>query len=155
MRHIERCVVLLLLVIGAAASAAEEFPQISPTDLKAEMAGKKVVLIDANGPKIYARKHIPGAIDYESVKDLAKVLPADKSALIVVYCGSERCPKYKGAAEAIAKLGYANVKHFAPGISGWVKSGEPVEHAAAEPALQPLPPAKAVPASMHTCGCGG
>ena len=31
------------------------------------------------------------------------------------------------AADAAVKLGYTNVKHFAPGIAGWKKSGAPTE----------------------------
>ena len=89
-----------------------------------------MVLLDANGTKSYAEQHIPGALDFAAVKDdLAKNLPADKGALIVAYCGSEKCMAYKAAAEAAAKLGYTNIKHYAPGIQGWLKSKEKVEPA--------------------------
>ena len=115
----------LLFTINAFAGS---FPDISLTDLKADIATKKVTLLDVNGPVSYANGHIPGAIDYTAhTADLAKVLPADKSALVVAYCGNEHCGAYARAAEAASKLGYTNVQHFKPGIAGWKAAGEAIE----------------------------
>ena len=47
------------------------------------------------------------------------MLPADKNALIVAYCGGPKCGAWKKAAKAAAALGYTNIKHFSGGISGW------------------------------------
>ena len=119
---------LLFLPLLAATALAAGFPDISLEDLKAAIAAKKVTLLDVNGPVTYANGHIPGAIDYTAhLTDLARVLPADKSALIVAYCGNEHCGAYARAAEAASKLGYTDVRHFRPGIAGWKGSGEPVE----------------------------
>ncbi|MEI6080903.1 MAG: rhodanese-like domain-containing protein [Verrucomicrobiota bacterium] len=115
----------LLFTLNAFAGS---FPDISLTDLKADIAAKKVTLLDVNGPVSYANGHIPGAIDYTAhTADLAKVLPADKNALIVAYCGNEHCGAYARAAEAAQKLGYTNVQHFKPGIAGWKAAKEPTE----------------------------
>lgn len=115
----------LLFTLNAFAGS---FPDISLTDLKADIAAKKVTLLDVNGPVSYANGHIPGAIDYTAhTADLAKVLPADKSALVVAYCGNEHCGAYARAAEAASKLGYTNIQHFKPGIAGWKSAGEPTE----------------------------
>ena len=112
----------------AANAFAGSFPDISLTDLKADIATKKVTILDVNGPVSYANGHIPGAIDYTAhTADLAKVLPADKSALVVAYCGNEHCGAYARAAEAASKLGYTNVQHFKPGIAGWKAAGEATE----------------------------
>jgi rhodanese-related sulfurtransferase len=101
------------------------FPDIEHKDLVKLIAEKKVVLIDCNGTESYKEGHIPGAVDFEAVgATLEKVLPADKSALVVSYCGSPVCPAYKQGAEAALKLGYTNVKHYANGITGWKESGE-------------------------------
>jgi len=106
-------------------------PDISLADLKQAVADKTVVLLDCNGTKCYACGHIPGAIDFETAKaDIAKVLPADKSALVVAYCGGPKCMAYKAGSEAATKLGYTNVKHFSGGISGWKDAGEKCEAAA-------------------------
>lgn len=115
----------LLLTLNAFAGS---FPDISLNDLKTDIVAKKVTILDVNGPVSYANGHIPGAIDYTAhTADLAKVLPADKSALVVAYCGNEHCGAYARAAEAASKLGYTNVQHFKPGIAGWKAAGEPTE----------------------------
>lgn len=117
------------LVLAAAASAAQ-FSDISITELKSAIETKKVVLLDANGTTSYQSGHIPGAIDYTAVKkDLAKVLPKDKNALVVAYCGGPACGAYQAAAKAAKDLGYKNVKHLAAGISGWKEAKETIEKA--------------------------
>ncbi|MDD5199685.1 MAG: rhodanese-like domain-containing protein [Terrimicrobiaceae bacterium] len=124
---------LLLALTGilvAVTAFAASFPDISRADLKKAIAAKDVVLIDVNGTDSYKSGHIPGAIDFVALKDnLASKLPADKSALVVAYCGSPACGAYAKAAEAAKELGYTNVKHFADGISGWKAAGEPTEKA--------------------------
>lgn len=106
-------------------------PDISLANLKQAIADKAVVLLDCNGSKSYAGGHIPGAIDFEGAKgDLAKLLPRDKAALVVAYCGGPKCMAYKAGTEAATKLGYTNVKHFSGGISGWTEAGEMCETAA-------------------------
>lgn len=119
---------LLALSLVSLNAFAGSYPDISLSDLKANMASNKVTLLDVNGPVTYANGHIPGAIDYTAhTADLAKVLPADKSSLIVAYCGNEHCGAYARAAEAANKLGYTNVQHFKPGIAGWKAAGEATE----------------------------
>lgn len=120
---------LAFLSLSLFVSAADsKISDISQADLQAAIASKSVVLLDVNGSESYGDGHIPGAIDFEAQgKDIAKLLPADKNALIVAYCGNERCTAYKEGAKAALALGYTNVKHFAPGIAGWKKSGAPTE----------------------------
>lgn len=108
--------------------AADKFPEISHEELSKAIEKKKVTVIDVNGTRSYQSGHIPGAIDYAATeKDLAAKLPKDKDALIVAYCGSEKCGAYRRAAEAASKLGYTNVKHYKPGIAGWKERNAPLE----------------------------
>ena len=120
---------LLFAVSCSFTAFGAEFADISQKDLAAAIAAKQVVLLDVNGSESYKSGHIPGAIDFDGVKeaDLAKTLPADKGALIVAYCGGPQCGAWQGGAEAAAKLGYTNIKHFREGISGWKSSGAGVE----------------------------
>jgi rhodanese-related sulfurtransferase len=121
---------LIALVFALVASSvfAAEFPDISIADLKQAIADKKVTVIDVNGAASYANGHVPGAVDFASKgADLASVLPADKGALVVAYCGGPQCSAYKAAAKKAAELGYTNVKHLSAGKSGWVAAGESVE----------------------------
>lgn len=118
--------------VGITAVRAEEptFPNITHAELTKAISDKQVTLIDVNGTDSYKQGHIPTALNFDEVeKDLAAKLPADKSALVVAYCGSEKCTAYRAAASAAAKLGYTNVKHYAKGISGWKAAGEKVETA--------------------------
>jgi rhodanese-related sulfurtransferase len=125
---------MLLTLVAALALAtaayAGQFPDISITELKASIETKQVTLLDVNGTTSYQSGHIPGAIDYTAVKkDLAKVLPKDKNALVVAYCGGPACGAYQAAAKAAKDLGYKNVKHLAAGISGWKEAKETIEKA--------------------------
>jgi rhodanese-related sulfurtransferase len=122
---------LLAIVTTALLTAtlyAAQAPDIAIPELKAAIAAKTVTLLDANGTESWQKGHIPGAIDFAVNKDkMAKLLPADKNALVVAYCGGPKCMAYKAAAAAAEKLGYKNVKHLPAGIKGWVKAGEPTE----------------------------
>ena len=110
------------------AIASNQFPDIGHDELKKAMKEKKVTLIDVNGSESYSKGHIPGAIDFAANEDkLAANLPKDKDALIVAYCGNERCKAYMQAAIKAKELGYTNVKHYSKGIAGWKSAGEKTE----------------------------
>lgn len=113
----------------AVAAQAGEYADVTISELKELIAAKKVTVIDVNGTKSYENKgRVPTAIDYAKHKgNLAQVLPADKNALVVAYCGSPSCGAYKAAAKEAKELGYTNVKHLSAGISGWMAAGEKVE----------------------------
>lgn len=117
-----------LCLAVAAYAGSGKIGDISHADLQAAIAKKSVTLLDVNGSDSFAEGRIPGAIDYIAQKaKIAALLPKDKNALVVAYCGNEQCSAYKAAADAAVALGYTNVKHYAPGIDGWVKSGAKVE----------------------------
>jgi len=119
---------LVASLIAAATAFAGDFPDISVEELKKAIADKKVVVIDVNGTESWKKAHVPTAIDFESKKaDLAKVLPEDKSILVVAYCGGPSCGAYAAAAKKAKELGFTNVKHLSAGISGWKKAGEKTE----------------------------
>lgn len=119
----------------AGAVWAGEYAEISVQDLDAAIKAGKVTVIDVNGSDSYAnRGHVPGAIDFVANKEkLASLLPADKSQLIVAYCGGPDCGAYAKAANAAAELGYTNVKHLKAGIAGWLEASMPVEKSAQKP----------------------
>ncbi len=124
----KKTIAILTCLLLPLIALAESFADISTDELKEAMAQKSVTLVDVNGSDSYKDGHIPSAIDFEANSSaLAKVLPADKNALIVAYCGSERCTAYKQAAKAAKDLGYTNVKHFSKGIKGWKAAGEAIE----------------------------
>ncbi|MDA1277013.1 MAG: rhodanese-like domain-containing protein [Verrucomicrobia bacterium] len=124
----KKIVALLAAALVAGTVWAGEFPDISITDLNAAIAAKKVVVIDVNGSETWEKNRIPGAVNFETAKkEFAKVLPKDKKALIVAYCGGPQCTAYQAAANAAKELGYKNIKHLSAGISGWLKAGQKTE----------------------------
>jgi len=124
----KKLIALAASLVFAASVYAAEFPDITIPDLKTAIAKHKVVLLDANGTESWQSGHIPGAIDFAAKQDkLASVLPKDKDALVVAYCGNPQCPAYHAAAVAAKKLGYTNVKHLVAGIQGWKTAGEKTE----------------------------
>jgi rhodanese-related sulfurtransferase len=121
-------VTLSAIALSTLAVFAGDFPDISIAELKKAIAEKKVVVIDVNGSESYKSGHIPTAVDFSKVQgDIASVLPKDKEALVVAYCGGPSCSAYTRAAKAASKLGYTNVKHLSAGMSGWLKANETIE----------------------------
>ncbi len=119
---------LFALSVAPIVMFAGEFPDISIAELKKAIAEKKVVVVDVNGSESYKSGHIPTALNFAEVQgDLASVLPKEKDALVVAYCGGPSCNAYTRAANAATKLGYTNVKHLSAGISGWVLAKEQTE----------------------------
>lgn len=124
----KKLLALLAAVALTVSVGAGDYPEISLQDLKKAIAEKKVTLIDVNGSSSWKEGHIPGAIDYQANKDkLAKLLPKDKGALVVAYCGGPQCGAYAAAAKVAKELGYKNVRHLVAGISGWKEAGEKTE----------------------------
>jgi rhodanese-related sulfurtransferase len=126
----KKLLVFCAAAIAAAAVYAGEYPDIKIPELKSAIAAKKVTLLDANGTESWQKGHIPGAIDFQANKGkLASLLPKDKDALVVAYCGGPRCQAYQAAAKAAEKLGYTNIKHLTAGISGWEDARETIQKA--------------------------
>ena len=76
------------------------------------------VILDVREQDEYDAGHISGAIliPYTQIEAKANEMLPDKDQLILVYCRSGR--RSKIAAEALAELGYTNIKEFG-GIIDW------------------------------------
>ena len=90
---------------------AEEAKQIMDSE-------EGYIILDVRTQEEYDQGHIPGAIviPHEEIADKAEEALTDKEQLILVYCRSGR--RSKIAAEALAELGYTNIKEFG-GIIDW------------------------------------
>lgn len=123
-----RLALFAVALAACGAPAAHSVPEITFAELQPLVNAKSVVLLDVNGTDSYKEGHIPGAIDFAAHQaDLAAVLPPDKGALIVAYCGGPSCGAWQKGATAVASLGYTEVKHFTAGISGWTAANGAVE----------------------------
>ena len=90
---------------------AEEAKEIMDTE-------ECYIILDVRTQEEYDEGHIPGAIviSHEEIAEKAEGVLTDKNQLILVYCRSGR--RSKIAAEALAELGYTNIKEFG-GIIDW------------------------------------
>jgi rhodanese-related sulfurtransferase len=110
----------------AAKPAFKTFPVIVEADFVKDIVdGKQVgLVIDARPKKKkYDKGHIPGALSLPTSRfdKMKGLLPADKNALIVFYCGGLKCALSHKAAYKAQAMGYKNVKVFAKGYPGWKK----------------------------------
>ena len=84
---------------------------------------KDFVLLDVRSPELYAKGHVPTAINTPTGKILGSRLaeyPTD--TLFVVYCAGPHCNGANKAAVRIAQLGRP-VKEMIGGITGWLDEG--------------------------------
>ena len=87
---------------------------------------KGVTIIDSRpAARQYDPGHIPGAINIPDTQfdKLVGKLPADKSSLLVFYCGGLECMLSHSSAFKAEKLGYTNVKVYAEGMPDWKAKG--------------------------------
>jgi thiosulfate/3-mercaptopyruvate sulfurtransferase len=148
--HMKRCRrhALLLLAVGLwsiaqCAGQASSIPAsslLNPEDLvKILQTGKqKPLLLHVGSHVLYGEAHIPGseyigagstAYGVQQLQQRVKPLPKSKS--IVLYCGCcpwSHCPNVKPAYDALAAMGFTNVKvlyisnNFG---ANWVDKGYP------------------------------
>jgi rhodanese-related sulfurtransferase len=86
-----------------------------------------VMIIDSR-PKQprYDKGHIPTAVslpDSQFDKMASEVLPADKTAKLIFYCGGVACPLSHQSAWKAEALGYTNVAVYPAGDPEWVAKG--------------------------------
>ena len=85
------------------------------------------VLIDARSPELFAKGHVPGAVNIPAGKIIGSRMDAyAPTTLFVTYCAGPHCNGAARAAAKIARLGYP-VKLMAGGITGWLDEGFALE----------------------------
>jgi rhodanese-related sulfurtransferase len=84
-------------------------------------------LFDARPVKRFGKAHVPSAKPAHPKDDnFLSLLPEDKAALLVFYCGGPTCPYTGIAVDMAGKAGYTNIKGYQAGLPGWKKSKLPV-----------------------------
>lgn len=85
-----------------------------------------VMIIDARPfkPK-HIKGHIPMSVSMPNTKfdKMTDILPENKDALLIFYCGGLKCKLSHKSARKAEALGYTNVKVFADGHPAWIKAG--------------------------------
>jgi rhodanese-related sulfurtransferase len=86
-------------------------------------AGADFVLLDVRLPAMYAKGHVPGAINIPHGKIVqSKLTQWPEDTLFVTYCAGPHCNGAARGALRLAKLGRP-VKLMSGGITGWIDEG--------------------------------
>jgi rhodanese-related sulfurtransferase len=97
--------------------------------------GADFVLLDVRSPALFARGHVPGAVNLPHGKIVESKMAAwPRDTAFVTYCAGPHC---NGAARGALRLAHVGrrVKIMAGGITGWLDEGFPLQR---EPdAIQP------------------
>jgi rhodanese-related sulfurtransferase len=135
-----------LISVKVARETVEGGYALALTDeLKTWIDENKPMLIVDTMPKedSYDKEHIPGAVQFEfPIEELremsadqqaayGKLLGADKSRLIVVYCGFPKCGRSHNGAVWAKNLGYDNVVRYVGGIKAWDEASYPINRVSA------------------------
>jgi rhodanese-related sulfurtransferase len=81
------------------------------------------VLLDVRSPAMFAKGHVPGAINLPHGKIIASKLKAwPEETMFVTYCAGPHCNGAARGALRLAALGRP-VKLMAGGITGWIDEG--------------------------------
>jgi rhodanese-related sulfurtransferase len=85
--------------------------------------GADFVLLDVRSPALFARGHIPGAINLPHGKIIAsKMAQWPDNTIFVTYCAGPHCNGAARGAMRLAGLGRP-VKLMSGGVTGWLDEG--------------------------------
>lgn len=85
--------------------------------------GADFVLLDVRSPALFAKGHIPGAINLPHGKIIGSKMAAwPENTLFVTYCAGPHCNGAARGALRLAELGRP-VKILAGGVTGWLDEG--------------------------------
>lgn len=96
----------------------------------AELHAAGVPFIDVRNPRLYARRHVPGA-HHLDLKDafteqtLSEIVARDRP--LVIYCSGAMCSRSSRASEKAVSWGFDQVHYFRGGIADWRDAGLPLD----------------------------
>ena len=105
--------------------------EVSTEQLKAILANKSAVVLDARPFREFAISHIPGAVNVAAkpdvplssyvsdVAEIGRLLEGKKETPVVLYCNGPFCGKSKRLAEELLAAGYTDVRRYQLGIPVW------------------------------------
>lgn len=120
---------LAALIMLASTSVAADFRIVDTTQLKAMLDKKQeFTLIDARTKEEFDEAHIVKAVNIQekTFEQSVSVLPADKNALLVLYCNGVKCGKSKKVAAIAEAAGYLNIMIYGEGFPVWEEKGMPI-----------------------------
>jgi rhodanese-related sulfurtransferase len=109
----------------------QKTPEVSTEELRQILADQSAIVFDARPFQEYAVSHIPGARNVsakpgmpmsEYVSDVAEIgrlIGADRSTPIVLYCNGPFCGKSKRLSAELVEAGYTHVRRYQLGLPVW------------------------------------
>jgi len=90
---------------------------------------EEFTLVEVLSEDSYKAGHLPFAVNIpvKNIAELAAQKLPNKSATIVVYCGSFTCLASTNAARKLQELGYTKVLDYKGGKKDWQDAGLPIE----------------------------
>ncbi|MFI4976308.1 MAG: rhodanese-like domain-containing protein [Caulobacterales bacterium] len=103
--------------------APRRLRELTPRQIRQELADHRIVLVDVREPAEYAAERIHGALLFPLSTFDPDALPATGGRPIVFQCGSGK--RSAMAVERCHKAGLAIDAHMAGGIAAWKQAGLP------------------------------
>ena len=124
----EKPLLLFTVQVKPVTPAARTYFGDADADLVRQMAPTPgTVLLDARLPELYARGHIPGAVNLPVARfaaALPPLLPRLRSAgMVIVYCGGPACPDAADLAGKLFGAGIGDILVYREGLKDWQQRG--------------------------------
>lgn len=97
---------------------------VTPRELETLLAHKNFLLINVHYPYAGELPRTDRFLHYDTIAQHLSSLPADRHAMLVLYCRSGRMSDI--AARTLVRLGFTNVWHLAGGMDAWQQQGFPL-----------------------------
>jgi len=112
------------------AEADQKTGEVSTEQLRRILADGSAIVLDTRTRAEFDAGHIPGARNLDApagtqVAAVERMVNADKSKALVLYCNGPYCQASRRLADQLVADGYANVRRYQLGIPIWRALGGP------------------------------
>ncbi len=94
-------------------------PTIAHEDFVKAVENKSCAIVDVREPNEYAAGHVAGAINLPLSRFSPEQLPKGKPIVLMCLAGGRSAKALRAAMDA----GCKDIRHYAPGASGWRNQG--------------------------------
>ena len=118
-------------IFQATLNVSQKTAEVSTESLRAILADRSSLVLDARPYKEYAVSHIPGALNVSAkpgvpvsvyvsdVREIERLVDGDKTRALVLYCNGPSCGKSMRLSEELLAAGFTSVRRYQLGIPVW------------------------------------